>query len=75
MRTLSVTLANDLYDRLKHTVPSRRVSKFVSDAVEVKLNEQTDDLDKAYLAACQDHEREDVLKEWDTISIEFWEGS
>lgn len=74
MKTLSITLADDLYDRIKHTIPSRRVSKFVSEAVEVKLNEQTDDLYKAYLASAQDRDREEVLKDWDAINIESWEG-
>lgn len=72
MKTLSVTLADDLYNRIKHTVPSRRVSKFVSEAVEVKLKEQTDDLYKAYLAASQDGDREAILKDWDTINTESW---
>lgn len=73
MKTLSVTLADDLYDRIKHTVAPRRVSKFVSEAVEVKLREQTDDLYKAYLAASQDEGREAILKDWDTINTESWE--
>ena len=73
MKTLSVTLADDLYDRIKHTVPPRRVSKFVSEAVEVKLKGQTDDLYKAYLAASQDGDREALSKDWDTINTESWE--
>ena len=74
MKTLSVTLADDLYDRIKHTVPPRRVSKFVSEAVEVKLKEQTDDLYKDYLAASQCVDREALLKDWDTIiNTESWE--
>lgn len=73
MKTLSVTLADDLYDRIRHAVPPRRVSKFISEAVEVKLKEQTDDLYKAYLAASQEEEREDILTDWDTIDTESWE--
>lgn len=73
MKTLSVTLADDLYDRIKHAVPQRKVSKFISEAVEVKLKEQTDDLYKAYLAASQEGEREALLMDWDTINTESWE--
>lgn len=73
MKTLSVTIANDLYDRIKHTVPPRMISKFVSEAVEVKLKEQTDDLYKSYLAASQDRDRESVLEDWDAIGPESWE--
>ena len=73
MKTLSVALADDLYDRIKHAVSPRKVSKFVSEAVEVKLKEQTDDLYKAYVAASQDEDREDILNDWDTINTESWE--
>jgi len=73
MKTLSITVADDLYDRIKHTIPSRQVSKFISDAVEVKLNEQMDSLYKAYLAAAQDHDREDTLQDWDMVNTESWE--
>ena len=73
VRTLSITLADDIYDRIKHTVPSRKISKFVSEAVEVKLNEKTEDLYKSYLAAVQDRDRGNVLKDWDTINTESWE--
>lgn len=73
MRTLSVTVSDDLYDRIKHNVPSRMISKFVSDAVDVKLKERKNDLYKAYLAASQDRDREEVLQDWDAISTESWE--
>ncbi len=73
MKTLSVTLSDDLYDRIKHAVPPRRVSKFVSEAVEIKLREQTDDLYNAYLAASQDLDRETLLEDWDAINTESWE--
>lgn len=73
MRTLSVVLADDLYDRIKHSVPSRMISKFVSEAVEVKLKEQTNQLYKSYIAAAKDRDREEILKDWDTINVESWE--
>lgn len=75
MRTLSVTISDDLYNCLKHTIASQKISKFVSEAVAVteKLNKKREDLYQAYLEASQDVEREKDLKDWDTISIEFWE--
>lgn len=73
MRTLSVTISDDLYNCLKHTIASQKISKFVSEAVTEKLNKKREDLYQAYLEASQDVEREKDLKDWDTISIEFWE--
>ena len=73
MRTLSVVLADDLYDRIKHSVPSRKISKFVSEAVEVKLQDQTNKLYNAYLEASKDRDREEDLEEWDTINVESWD--
>lgn len=72
MKTLSITLADDVYDRIKHIVPPRKISKFISEAVEVKLNEQTDALYNAYLSASQESDREDVIKDWDEINTESW---
>ncbi|MDF3033422.1 MAG: hypothetical protein K0R76_376 [Alphaproteobacteria bacterium] len=73
MKTLSVTLADKLYDRIKHTVPPRQISKFVSEAVEIKLEEQANELYKAYTLAAQDPDREEVLRDWDAIDIDSWE--
>lgn len=73
MRTLSVTISDDLYNCLKHAVASQKISKFVSEAVTEKLNKKREDLYQAYLEASQDPEREKDLKDWDTISIEAWE--
>lgn len=51
------------------------VSKFVSEAVEIKLKEKKNELYKAYLAAAKDPDREDVLKDWDVINVESWEDN
>jgi len=75
MRTLSVTISEDLYDALKHTVSSRQISKFVSEAVKEKLSKKNEELYLAYLAASLDQEREKDLKEWDALSMEEWEDA
>ncbi len=72
MRTLSITMNDDLYDILKHTVASRKISKFVSEAVEEKLDKKREHLYQAYLEAAHDVEREKELKDWDAISMESW---
>ncbi len=73
MRTLSITINDELYNSLKHTVPARKISKFVSEALAEKLVQKNEKLYKAYLEASQDHERETDLRDWDNLSTESWE--
>ena len=73
MRTLSITINDSLYDNLKHAVPARKISKFVSEAVEEKLNRKREALYQAYLEARNDPQREKELKVWDEIGHEDWE--
>lgn len=72
MRTLSVTISDDLYASLRHAVASRKISKFVSEAVNEKLNKKREELYQAYLEASQDLDREEELKDWDVVSVEAW---
>ena len=74
MRTLSITINDDLYNSLKHTVPARKISKFVSEALVEKLAQKREKLYKAYLEASQDEDREADLHVWDHLSVESWEG-
>jgi len=73
MRTLSITISDELYNALKHTASPRQMSKFVSEAVKEKLRTKNEELYLAYLEASLDQEREEELKEWDTLSLEGWE--
>lgn len=73
MRTLSVTITDDLYNNLKHTVPSRQISKFISEILAEKLANKREILYQAYLSASQDADREADLNDWDIIDVENWE--
>lgn len=73
MRTLSITINDDLYNSLKHTVPARKISKFVSEALAEKLAQKRERLYQAYLEASQDEEREADLQEWDRLNVEAWD--
>lgn len=73
MRTLSITIEDKLYNSLKQNIPSRQISKFVSEALSDKLEQEHDKLYKAYLEASRDTERENSLSEWDALSLEAWE--
>lgn len=73
MRTLSITIGEELYNNLKHAIPSRQISKFASEALSEKLDQRKEMLYRAYLEASHDEDREADLKEWDTISLETWD--
>lgn len=72
MRTLSVTINDDLYDILKHSIPARKISKFVCEALADKLEQKNQTLYQAYLEASQDQDREGELQDWDQVSLELW---
>jgi len=73
MRTISITMSEDLYYKLKHSVSSRQISKFVSEAVKEKLSKKEEILYQAYLEASKDEELEKELKEWDVLNVEGWD--
>jgi hypothetical protein len=73
MRTLSVTISDELYDRLKQTVSPRAISKFVSAVLTESLSKEREMLYQAYLDASKDADREADLNDWDIVNIESWE--
>lgn len=72
MKTLSVTINDDLYNVLKHSIPARKISKFVCEALADKLEQKNQTLYQAYLEASQDQDRESELQDWDHASLESW---
>ncbi len=73
MRTLSITMQEELYYRLKRLVPQRQVSKFVTQAVEEKLDEKREELYNSYREAYQDQDREAEIKVWSAVDVETWQ--
>lgn len=67
MRTMSISLSEDLYDKLKHYIPSKKISKFVSSAITKELEKKEQDLILAYENAEKDEQRQNILNEWDAI--------
>ena len=67
MRTMSISLSEALYDKLKHSVPTKKISQFVSSAISKELEKQEYELTMAYEQIGQDKERHKLLKEWDAI--------
>ena len=73
MHTISVVLDDSLYTRLKQTVPNRKVSKFVANAIADKLHNKEASLYNTYKDAYSDSDREKESCMWDKIDGENWE--
>ena len=67
MRTISISLQESLYEKLKHTIPSKKISKFVSQAISIELEKKEKELVLAYEAAEQNADRQEILNEWDLV--------
>ena len=72
MQTMSITIDEKLYRRLKRTAGQRGMSQFIAEAVREKLRSSEDELYKEYLAAQRDDERRQVLDDWNTLETEGW---
>ena len=72
MQTMSITIDEKLYSRLKRTAGQRGMSRFIAEAVREKLRSSEDELYKEYLAAQRDNERRQVLDDWNTLETEGW---
>jgi hypothetical protein len=67
MRTMSISLQEALYERLKHSVPSKKISQFVSKAISHELARKEEELVLAYQESEQNNQRQEILNEWDLI--------
>lgn len=67
MRTMSISLQESLYEKLKHTIPSKKISKFVSQAISIELKKKEKELVLAYETAEQNTDRQEILNEWDLV--------
>ena len=72
MRTLSVTIGDDLYDHIKRSVPKGKLSNYISAMIEENLNKKNDELYKLYLSAEEDFERSKEISEWDNVDDQEW---
>lgn len=67
MKTMSISITEILYDRMKRMIPSKQVSKFVASAVAKELAAKEDYLKACYIEAANDKERKAECDEWDKI--------
>ena len=67
MQIISISIQENLYERLKHAVPSKKISHFVSNVIAHELENMEQELAIAYQEAQQDKPRNQLLAEWDAI--------
>ena len=72
MRTMSITIDEQLYRVLKKTAGPRGMSQFIALALKEKLSSRQDALYQEYVAASKDEDRQQVLEDWDRIAAEDW---
>lgn len=75
MKKINVTfsLPPETHKLLRSLVGQRKMSSFVSKAIEDALKEKKEQLKAAYIEAEQDPERKKTLEEWSSLEVEGWE--
>jgi len=69
---LNITMAEDLYRRLKTELPPKGISGFINEAVRARLLPDRSTLDAAYRAARKERWREGLAEDWSQTEIETW---
>ena len=72
MKTMSITIDEQLYSLLKRTAGPRGMSQFISRVLREKLRSTQKSLYREYLAAKEDRDRQKVLSDWDALENEGW---
>lgn len=69
---LNITMDDDVYAQLKKTVPSKKLSAFISSAVRAKLHPDTKALDAAYQEARKERWRKELGDDWESLDGAVW---
>ena len=72
MKTISITLSDELADKLRMNISSGKISKFISYAIEEKLNIKEQELQNAYYSAENDRDRKQEIEEWEKADVKDW---
>lgn len=73
MKTMSVSIEEDLYHSLKAAAGPRGMSRFIAAAVREKLRETQDSLYDEYRKASRDRERQAEIGDWAAVDGEAWD--
>lgn len=72
MKIISISIEEDLLMRLKKMVPTRQLSRFVTEAIQRDLDNHQQSIQQAYLQASQDLDRTTELKDWKKVNDVEW---
>lgn len=75
MKKTNVTFSMPLetHRLLQSLVGKRKMSSFVTDAVDKALETKMEALKQAYIEADSDPDRKKAVKEWSALDVEGWE--
>ncbi|RHZ36900.1 hypothetical protein [endosymbiont GvMRE of Glomus versiforme] len=72
-QTLSITIPITLYQRLQQEVGKGKISKFIKETVEEKLEQEKEDLAKAYQECYANNPHLlELAKKWEKAQDEDW---
>lgn len=71
MKTMSISIDEELYEKLKHSVPNKKISMFVSKVISNALEIEERELRLAYVASENDSARQEELRDWDAIDVDY----
>jgi hypothetical protein len=66
---MSISITDELYEKVKHIVPAKKISKFVTLAISKELDAKEEALRNAYIAAEHETQRQEELQEWDDLDV------
>ncbi len=69
---LNITMDEVLYRRLKDACPPKGISRFISDAVQVRLHPDRAALEAGYRAAAREAWRSELADAWEATEVEDW---
>jgi hypothetical protein len=72
MKTMSITIDEQLYGTLKRAAGPRGMSRFITHALQEKLRPKRQSLYREYVAAQKDKERQEVLRDWASLDTYDW---
>ena len=70
MKTISITIPDNIHSQLISAIPKRGLSKFISQCLEKELKKSADELYQAYHAASQEAQREEEALEWGELDVD-----
>jgi len=69
---LNITIDKRLYALLKKRTPAKKMSAFISEAIQAKLGPSRAELDTAYREAAKEPWRKTLADDWSATETEAW---